>query len=97
MVNAPIFHVNGDDPIAAVTTIQLAFEYRQQFKKDVVVDMYCYRRHGHNEGDEPRFTQPASCIQRSRTIRRSATSFFGHLVKFGDITPDECARFSRHV
>jgi 2-oxoglutarate dehydrogenase E1 component len=92
MVAAPIFHVNGDDPIAAVTTIQLAFEYRQQFKKDVVVDMYCYRRHGHNEGDEPRFTQPLmySAIEDHPPI---SDIFFGHLVKFGDITPDEVRAF----
>jgi 2-oxoglutarate dehydrogenase E1 component len=92
MVNAPIFHVNGDDPIAAVTTIQLAFEYRQQFGQDVVVDMYCYRRHGHNEGDEPRFTQPLmySAIEDHPPI---SDIFFGHLVKFGDITPDEVRSF----
>ncbi len=92
MVSAPIFHVNGDDPIAAVTTIQLAFEFRQQFKKDVVVDMYCYRRHGHNEGDEPRFTQPLmySAIEDHPPI---SDIFFGHLVKFGDITPDEVRSF----
>jgi 2-oxoglutarate dehydrogenase E1 component len=92
MVGAPIFHVNGDDPIAAVTTIQLAFEYRQQFKRDVVVDMYCYRRHGHNEGDEPRFTQP---LMYSRIEDHPPISdiFFGHLVKFGDITPDEVRAF----
>ncbi len=92
MVGAPIFHVNGDDPMAAVTTIQLAFEYRQQFKRDVVVDMYCYRRQGHNEGDEPRFTQPLmySAIEDHPPI---SDIFFGHLVKFGDITPDEVHTF----
>lgn len=57
-VNAPIFHVNGDDPEAVVHTMKLAAEYRQAFKKDVVVDIICYRRAGHNEGDEPRYTQP---------------------------------------
>jgi 2-oxoglutarate dehydrogenase E1 component len=57
-VNAPIFHVNGDDPEAVVHTLKLAAEYRQAFKKDVVIDILCYRRFGHNEGDEPRFTQP---------------------------------------
>ncbi len=74
------------------TTIQLAFEYRQQFKRDVVVDMYCYRRHGHNEGDEPRFTQPLmySAIEDHPPI---SDIFFGHLVKFGDITPDEVRAF----
>jgi len=57
-VQAPIFHVNGDDPEAVVEVARTATEYRQQFKKDVVVDLFCYRRHGHNEADEPAFTQP---------------------------------------
>jgi 2-oxoglutarate dehydrogenase E1 component len=58
MIEAPIFHVNGDDPLAVVWVTELALRYRQEFSADVVVDMYCYRRHGHNEADEPVFTQP---------------------------------------
>lgn len=58
MIEAPIFHVNGDDPEAMVWVTELALAYRQKFGRDVVIDMYCYRRHGHNESDEPAFTQP---------------------------------------
>src|SRR5580704_7382914 len=69
-VQAPIFHVNGDDPEAVVEVARIAMEYRQAFKKDVVIDLFCYRRHGHNEGDEPAFTQPLMY----RTIARHPTT-----------------------
>src|SRR5438874_1403441 len=58
MIEAPIFHVNGDDPLAIKFVSDMAFDFRQQFGRDVVIDMFCYRRYGHNEGDEPSFTQP---------------------------------------
>jgi 2-oxoglutarate dehydrogenase E1 component len=69
-VQAPIFHVNGDDPEAVAEVARAAVEFRQQFKKDVVVDLFCYRRHGHNEADEPAFTQPLMY----RTIARHPTT-----------------------
>ena len=70
MVEAPIFHVNGDDPEAVVFVAKIATEFRQQFQKPVVIDMFCYRRFGHNEGDEPAFTQPLMY----KTIRAHKTA-----------------------
>ena len=74
MVEAPIFHANGDDPEAVTFAAKVATEYRQKFGKDVVIDMFCYRRFGHNEGDDPTMTQPLDVSRRSRTIRRRARS-----------------------
>ena len=87
-VQAPIFHVNGDDPEACVRVARLAYEYRQQFHKDVVIDMICYRRHGHNEGDDPSYTQPLmyKAIAEHRSVRKL---YVEALVKRGDITMDE--------
>ncbi len=87
-VQAPIFHVNGDDPEAAVRTMRLALEFRNVFKKDVVVDQVCYRRYGHNESDEPAFTQPRmyEVIGKRRSIRKLYTEL---LVNRGDLTLEE--------
>jgi len=91
MVQAPIFHVNGDDPEAVVRVARLAFGYRQRFHKDVVVDMVCYRRHGHNEGDDPSYTQPLMYkrIEARRSVRKLYTET---LVRRGDITLEEAER-----
>ncbi|MBW3669616.1 MAG: multifunctional oxoglutarate decarboxylase/oxoglutarate dehydrogenase thiamine pyrophosphate-binding subunit/dihydrolipoyllysine-residue succinyltransferase subunit [Actinobacteria bacterium] len=91
MVQAPIFHVNGDDPEACVRVARLAFMFRQAFKKDVVIDMVCYRRYGHNEGDEPSYTQPQMYerIDRQRSVRKLYTEA---LVNRGDITLEEAEK-----
>ena len=84
MVQAPIFHVNGDDPEACVRVARLAFGFRQRFHKDVVIDLVCYRRHGHNEGDDPSYTQPQMYkrIESRRSVRKLYTEA---LVRRGDI------------
>nr|WP_127554110.1 multifunctional oxoglutarate decarboxylase/oxoglutarate dehydrogenase thiamine pyrophosphate-binding subunit/dihydrolipoyllysine-residue succinyltransferase subunit [Actinoplanes sp. OR16] len=88
MIQAPIFHVNGDDPEAVVRVAKLAFEYRQTFNKDVVIDMICYRRRGHNEGDDPSMTNPRmyQIIDKKRSVRKAYTE---ELIGRGDITVQE--------
>ncbi|WP_370331116.1 multifunctional oxoglutarate decarboxylase/oxoglutarate dehydrogenase thiamine pyrophosphate-binding subunit/dihydrolipoyllysine-residue succinyltransferase subunit [Mycolicibacterium hippocampi] len=88
MIGAPIFHVNGDDPEAAVWVAKLAVDFRQQFKKDVVIDMLCYRRRGHNEGDDPSMTQPNmyDVIDTKRGVRKTYTEA---LIGRGDISMKE--------
>ncbi|MBV9025572.1 MAG: multifunctional oxoglutarate decarboxylase/oxoglutarate dehydrogenase thiamine pyrophosphate-binding subunit/dihydrolipoyllysine-residue succinyltransferase subunit [Streptomycetaceae bacterium] len=88
MIEAPIFHVNGDDPEAVVRVARLAFEFRQAFNKDVVIDLICYRRRGHNEADNPSFTQPLmyDLIDKKRSVRKLYTE---SLIGRGDITLEE--------
>ncbi|PRX49092.1 2-oxoglutarate decarboxylase [Prauserella shujinwangii] len=88
MIGAPIFHVNGDDPEAAYWVARLAVDYRQAFNKDVVIDMICYRRRGHNEGDDPSMTQPAmyDIIDTKRSVRKTYTE---SLIGRGDISVEE--------
>ncbi|KAM9863611.1 multifunctional oxoglutarate decarboxylase/oxoglutarate dehydrogenase thiamine pyrophosphate-binding subunit/dihydrolipoyllysine-residue succinyltransferase subunit [Leucobacter sp. BZR 635] len=88
VVQAPIFHVNGDDPESVVRVAQLAYEFRQKFHKDVIVDLICYRRRGHNEGDDPSMTQPlmTDLIEAKRSTRRLYSE---GLVGRGDITQEQ--------
>jgi 2-oxoglutarate dehydrogenase E1 component len=88
MIEAPIFHVNGDDPEAVVYAAKVATEFRQKFHKPVVIDMICYRRFGHNEGDEPAFTQPIMYKQDPQS-RDGGDALFRPLIKEGVITEDE--------
>jgi multifunctional 2-oxoglutarate metabolism enzyme len=88
MIQAPIFHVNGDDPEACIRVARLALDYRQVFNKDVVIDLLCYRVHGHNEGDEPTYTQPLLYrkIEEKRSVRKLYTE---SLLRRGEMLPDE--------
>ena len=88
MVASPIIHVNGDDPEACVRAARLAYAFRQRFHKDVVIDMICYRRFGHNEGDDPSYTQPLMYkkIEARRSVRKQYTE---SLVNRGDLTLEE--------
>ncbi|HEX6968307.1 MAG TPA: multifunctional oxoglutarate decarboxylase/oxoglutarate dehydrogenase thiamine pyrophosphate-binding subunit/dihydrolipoyllysine-residue succinyltransferase subunit, partial [Micromonosporaceae bacterium] len=94
MIQAPIFHVNGDDPEAVVRVARLAFEYRQAFNKDVVIDMVCYRRRGHNEGDDPSMSNPQmyKIIDAKRSVRKLYTE---ELISRGDITVDDAEELLR--
>ncbi|MER7458583.1 multifunctional oxoglutarate decarboxylase/oxoglutarate dehydrogenase thiamine pyrophosphate-binding subunit/dihydrolipoyllysine-residue succinyltransferase subunit [Micromonospora sp. NPDC126480] len=94
MIQAPIFHVNGDDPEAVVRVARLAFEYRQAFNKDVVIDMVCYRRRGHNEGDDPSMSNPEmyKIIDSKRSVRKLYTE---ELIGRGDITVEDAEELLR--
>jgi multifunctional 2-oxoglutarate metabolism enzyme len=91
-VQAPILHVNGDDPEAVVRVARLAFEYRQRFHRDIVIDLICYRRHGHNEADDPSYTQPQMYVKidSQRSVRKLYTE---RLVRRGDISLEQAESF----
>ncbi len=88
IVEAPIFHVNCNDPLAVVAAVETAFDYRQTFGSDVVIDMYCYRKHGHNESDEPAFTQPV-LYQKISNMSKISQILAEQLKAQGDVTEEE--------
>ncbi|MDQ3877961.1 MAG: thiamine pyrophosphate-dependent enzyme, partial [Actinomycetota bacterium] len=92
IVACPILHVNGDDPEACIRAVKLAFEYRQTFHRDIVIDLVCYRRYGHNEADEPAFTQPTmyARIEERRSVRKLYTE---KLLNKNEITVEEAEKF----
>ena len=93
MLQIPIFHVNGEDPEAVAQVVNLAMDFRREFQRDVVIDMYCFRRRGHNEADEPAFTQPA--LYRVIEKRPSAhESYLEKLLKLGEVTADEAKQIA---
>ena len=93
MLQIPIFHVNGEDPEAVAQVVKLAMEFRREFQRDVVIDMWCYRRHGHNESDEPRFTQPEmySTIDSQPKVR---DSYLKQLLRFSDINEEDAEKIA---
>lgn len=88
MVEAPVLHVNGDDPEAVVFATQIAFDYRKTFKRDIVIDLVCYRRHGHNEADEPAVTQPVM-YQKIKSMKPLREKYADYLIQNGVITAKE--------
>ncbi|MEM1107909.1 MAG: 2-oxoglutarate dehydrogenase E1 component [Planctomycetota bacterium] len=94
MLQIPILHVNGEDPEAVAQVVQLAMDFRFKFKRDVVIDMYCYRRRGHNEGDEPSYTQPMMYkqIDQRQTVR---SAYLERLKKLGGVSDDDAQRIAQ--
>lgn len=91
MIEAPIFHVNGEDPLTVIEVAQMALEFRQEFGRDVVIDIYCYRRHGHNETDEPTFTHP-NLYNVIKNHPLLSEKFAGEAAALGIVTPDEAGK-----
>lgn len=94
MLQSPVFHVNGEDPEAVAQVVRLALDFRREFKRDVVIDMYAYRRYGHNESDEPSFTQPV--LYRRIEARKSVREgYLDYLLSLGGVTREEADRIAR--
>ncbi|MEX1015499.1 MAG: 2-oxoglutarate dehydrogenase E1 component [Phycisphaeraceae bacterium] len=93
MLQIPIFHVNGESPEAVTSVVRLAMDFRREFKRDVVIDMYCYRKRGHNEGDEPGFTQPImyDAIEKRKDVREG---YLDHLLQLGGVTQEDADRIA---
>ncbi len=96
MVGAPIFHVNGDDPEAVVMVTRTALEFRNKFKKDVVIDLVCYRRHGHNEADEPSVTQPMM-YKKIRELETTRTIYANRIIQEEVLTREQCETMEKSV
>ncbi len=93
MLQIPIFHVNGEDPEAVAQVVRLAMDFRKTFRRDVVIDMYCYRKYGHNEADEPAFTHPSmyDAIRKRKSVRQS---YLQHLLVMGGVSAEEAEEIS---
>ncbi len=96
MLQIPIFHVNGEEPESVAQVVNLAMDFRREFQRDVIIDMYCYRKRGHNEADEPAFTQPQmyKAIRKKRSVRES---YLRHLVKLGEVTVEQADEIKKHL
>jgi 2-oxoglutarate dehydrogenase E1 component len=95
MLPIPVFHVNGENPEAVAQAVNLALDFQNQFSSDVVIDMYCYRRRGHNEGDEPKFTQPLM-YKRIAGLPTVRESYLSHLVRLGGVSSEEAEQIKTH-
>ena len=88
MVHAPVMHVNGGDPDACLRAMQLAFDFRQRFHRDVVVDILCWRKHGHNEGDDASYTQP-TLYRKLRDRKPASVAYGARLIEQSVVTPEQ--------
>jgi 2-oxoglutarate dehydrogenase E1 component len=96
MLQSPIFHVNGEDPEAVAQVVRLALDFRRKFRRDVIIDMYGYRRLGHNEGDEPAFTQPLlyRAIEQRKSVREG---YLDHLLALGKVSREDAEEIERRA